>query len=81
MVVNYFIIGTLVVEALLALFVKCYIGSLKNSNSAYDYKIVDDEGNKMSLQQKQTNDNQKIQEKYTKKREEMHQKYGYGTGN
>lgn len=42
MVVNYFIIGTLVVELLLALTVKCYIGSLKESNSVYDYKTVDE---------------------------------------
>lgn len=31
----------------------------------------------MSLQEKRQNDNAKIQEKYSKKREEMHQKYGY----
>ena len=48
--VNWVIIGTLVVELLLILLVKCYIGSLKNSNSEYDYKVVDEEGNKMSLQ-------------------------------
>lgn len=78
MLVNYFVIGTIVVEGMLAVLVKCYIGSLRNKNSAYDYKIVDDEGNKMSLQEKRANDNAKIQEKYSKKREEMHQKYGYG---
>lgn len=76
MAVNYFILGTLAVELLLALTVKCYIGSLKESNSVYDYKAVDEEGNKMSLKEKQLSDNQKIQEKYAKKREEMHQKYG-----
>lgn len=42
MSVNYFIIGTLLVELLLALTVKCYIGSLKVSNSVYDYKAVDE---------------------------------------
>lgn len=78
MLVNYFVIGTIVVEFMLAVLVKCYIGSLRNKNSAYDYKIVDDEGNKMSLQEKRDTDNAKIQEKYSKKREEMHQKYGYG---
>ena len=77
--VNYFIIGTLVVEFLLALFTKCYIGSLRETNSAYDYKIVDDEGNKLSLQEKRQNDTEKIQEKYSKKREEMRQKYGQPT--
>lgn len=78
MVVNYFVIGTIAVEFLLAVLVKCYIGSLREKNSAYDYKVVDEEGNKMSLQEKRNNDNAKIQEKYNKKREEMHQKYGYG---
>jgi hypothetical protein len=68
MLVNYFVIGTIVVEFLLAVFVKCYIGSLRNTNAAYDYKIVDDEGNKLSLQEKRQNDNAKIQEKYSKKR-------------
>lgn len=60
MIVNYFVIGTIVVEFLLAVFVKCYIGSLRSSNSAYDYKAVDEEGNRMSLQEKRDNDNAKI---------------------
>jgi hypothetical protein len=77
MIVNYYVIGTIVVEFLLAVMVKCYIGSLREKNSEFDYKIVDDEGNKMSLQEKRENDNAKIQDKYAKKREEMHQKYGY----
>jgi hypothetical protein len=78
MLVNYFVIGTIAVEFLLAVLVKCYIGSLREKNSAYDYRVVDEEGNKMSLQEKRNNDSAKIQEKYSKKREEMHQKYGYG---
>jgi hypothetical protein len=77
-IVNYFVVGTIVIEFLLAVLVKCYIGSLRDKNAAYDYKVVDDEGNKLSLQEKRNNDNAKIQEKYSKKREEMHQKYGYG---
>jgi hypothetical protein len=71
------VIGTIVLEFLLAVMVKCYIGSLREKNSEFDYKIVDDEGNKMSLQEKRDTDNAKIQEKYSKKREEMKQKYGY----
>lgn len=69
MIVNYFVIGTIVVEFLLILLTKCYIGSLKEKNSAYDYKPVDSEGNKISLQEKQQKDEQKIHEKYSKKRE------------
>lgn len=62
-------IGTIALELLLAVMVKCYIGSLREKNSEFDYKIVDDEGNRMSLQEKRDNDNAKIQEKYSKKRE------------
>ena len=69
-------IGTLVVELLLILFVKCYIGSLRNRNNDYDYKIVDNEGKKITVEEKQLNDTKKIQEKYSKKREELNQKYG-----
>lgn len=75
-VVNYFVIGTLAVEALLVCFVKCYIGSLRERNNEYDYKIVDDEGNKLTIAEKQMNDTKAIQDKYAKKREEMNQKYG-----
>lgn len=75
-VVNWIIIGTLVVELLLILFVKCYIGSLRSNNSEYDYKVVDEEGNKMSLQEKQAKDKDAIHEKYNQKREEMQNKYG-----
>jgi len=41
--------------------VKCYIGSLRNRNNEYDYKIVDDEGNKLTIEEKKINDNKKIQ--------------------
>jgi hypothetical protein len=56
MIVNYFVIGTIVVEFLLIVFTKCYIGSLREKNSVYDYKPVDSEGNKISLQEKQKKD-------------------------
>ena len=38
------------------LFVYCYIGSLRNRNFEFDYKFLDEDGNKMTLQQKQTYD-------------------------
>ena len=50
MIVNYFVVGTIVVEFLLIVFTKCYIGSLREKNSVYDYKPVDSEGNRISLQ-------------------------------
>lgn len=62
------VIGTLVVELFLIAFVKCYIGSLRSANSEYDYKVVDDEGNKLSLQEKQNKDAEIIRDKYSKKR-------------
>ena len=49
-IINWVIIGTLAVELVLILFVKCYIGSLRSNNNEYDYKVVDEEGHKMSLQ-------------------------------
>jgi uncharacterized membrane protein YjgN (DUF898 family) len=66
--VNYFVIGTLVIELLLIMFVYCYIGSLRNTNQEYDYRIVDSEGKKFTVEEKQQNDKNKIQEKYAKKR-------------
>ena len=39
--VDLVVVVTLVVELFLILFVKCYIGSLKNNNSEYDYKFID----------------------------------------
>ncbi len=41
-IVNYYVIGTIALEFLLAVLVKCYIGSLREKNSEFDYKIVDD---------------------------------------
>jgi hypothetical protein len=34
------------------LFVKCYIGSLKDQNHHYDYKFVDSSGEKLTLDQR-----------------------------
>ena len=61
---------------MLILMVKCYIGSLRERNAEYDYKFVDDEGNKLTVGQKQLSDRKNIEEKYSKKREEMYEKYG-----
>ena len=74
--VDLVVVGTLVVELLLIIFVKCYIGSLRQRNAEYDYKFIDDDGNKISLQEKQNNDRTAIQDKYAQKREQMRQKYG-----
>lgn len=74
--VNGVVLGTLAVELLMILSVKCYIGSLRERNNEYDYKFVDDEGNKLTVTQKNQNDQTAIKEKYAKKREEMKEKYG-----
>lgn len=75
--VDAVVVGTLVVQLVLILFVKCYIGSLREKNREYDYKFVDDEGNKLTVEQKQLKDKDAIHEKYSKKREEMREKYGW----
>lgn len=75
--VDAVVVGTLVVQLVLILFVKCYIGSLREKNREYDYKFVDDEGNKLTVEQKQLKDKDVIHEKYSKKREEMREKYGW----
>ena len=53
----------------------CYIGSLRNRNDEFDYKFVDEDGNKMSLQEKREHDKIGVSEKYSNKREEMMNKY------
>ena len=46
------VVGTLAVELAMMVCVKCYIGSLRERNNDYDYKFVDDEGNKLTVGQK-----------------------------
>jgi len=67
--VNFVVVGTLLIEFLMVVCVKCYIGSLRERNAEYDYKFVDDEGNKLTVQQKQMNDTDAIKDKYAQKRE------------
>lgn len=55
------VVGTLAVELLMILCVKCYIGSLRERNNDYDYKFVDDEGNKLTVTQKNQQDKEAIQ--------------------
>ena len=62
--VNAVVLGTLVVQLLMIVCVKCYIGSLRERNAEYDYKPVDSDGNKVSLQEKQNSDKQAIHDKY-----------------
>lgn len=59
---------TLGVELFLIIFTKCYIGSLRNNNAEYDYKYINDDGQKISLQEKQQNDRTAIHDKYAQKR-------------
>lgn len=49
--------------------VKCYIGSLRERNQEYDYRFVDDEGNKLTINQKKEKDSAAIHDKYAKKKE------------
>ena len=74
--VDLVVVATLAVQLFLIIFVKCYIGSLKDRNAEYDYKFIDDGGNKISLQEKQRRDEDVIHDKYAQKREDMRQKYG-----
>ena len=74
--VNAVIIATIAIEGVIVVFTKCYIGSLKDNNNEYDYHHVDEQGNRMTVNQKNMTDKQRIEEKYTQKREEMRQKYG-----
>ena len=69
------------IELLLIIFVYCYIGSLKNSNSEYDYKVLDEEGNKMTIEEKREKDVHVVHEKYEVKRQEMKAKYGLKDNN
>jgi hypothetical protein len=41
-------------------FVYCYIGSLRNRNFEFDYKFLDEDGNKMTLDQKNQYDREKV---------------------
>jgi len=50
-------------------FVYCYIGSIRNRNFEFDYKFLDEDGNKMTLDQKNQYDREKVSEKYNQKRE------------
>lgn len=56
-------------------FVYCYIGSLRNRNFEFDYKFLDEDGRKMTLDQKNEYDREKVSEKYNQKREELYNKY------
>lgn len=40
--------------------VYCYIGSLRNRNFEFDYKFLDEAGNKLTLDQKNEMDKDKI---------------------
>jgi KaiC/GvpD/RAD55 family RecA-like ATPase len=53
----------------------CYISSLKNRNLAYDYKVLDEEGRKITINEKNRRDADKVSAKYDVKREEMMNKY------
>jgi hypothetical protein len=57
-VVVIFCGACLAVMALEILFVKCYIGSLREKNNEFDYKYIDSEGQKLTLDQR----NQQIKE-------------------
>jgi hypothetical protein len=48
-VVIYFSIGITVIMFLQIIFVFCYVGSLRNRNNEFDYKFVDEDGNKLTI--------------------------------
>ena len=51
---------------------QCYIRSVKEKNFYYDYRVLDDDGKKISLSEKAENDKRKIEGKYNTKREELY---------
>ncbi len=51
-IVSYYTIGTLVIMVVLLVMTQCYIKSLKEHNHFYDYRVLDDDGRKISLQEK-----------------------------
>lgn len=61
--------------ALEILLVKCYIGSLKDSNNVYDYKYVDSTGEKLTVGERNKQIKDQVGEKWSKKREELANKY------
>ena len=67
-IVGYYCVGTLALMLFEMLFVYCYIGSLRNRNFEFDYKFLDEDGRKMTIEQKQTYDREKVAEKYDQKR-------------
>lgn len=74
-IIVYYCIGTLAIILLEMMLVKCYIGSLRNNNAEFDYKFLDEGGNKLTLDQKNQLDQEKIQDKYDQKRKELYEKY------
>lgn len=66
--VTYYCIGTTVIMIFMMIFTYCYIGSLKNNNFEYDYKFLDDYGNKLTVEEKRALDKEKVSEKYEQKR-------------
>lgn len=77
-IVIYYVLGSLLAIFLMIALTHCYITSVKNRNFAYDYKILDEDGRKLTVDEKVQRDSEKVKAKYDQKREEMYQKYsGY----
>lgn len=56
------------VMALEILFVKCYIGSLRDQNHYYDYKFVDNTGEKLTLDERNRQIKVQVGEKWGKRK-------------
>ena len=74
-IVTYYCVGTLLLMLLEIMFTYCYIGSLRNRNFDYDYKFLNEDGEKLTLEQKQAQDRVKVSEKTDQKRRELAEKY------
>ena len=74
-IVTYYCVGTLLLMLLEIMFTYCYIGSLRNRNFDYDYKFLNEDGEKLTLEQKQAQDREKVSEKTDQKRRELAEKY------
>lgn len=59
-IVIYYVLGSLLDIFLMVGLTHCYITSLKNRNFAYDYKILDEDGRKITVDEKVRRDTEKV---------------------
>lgn len=53
---GYYCVGSIAIMFFEIAFTYCYIGSLRNRNFEFDYKFLDEDGNKMTVDEKKNYD-------------------------